>query len=46
MFSWRYTFAGKGVPGTTVADDQQNPYRKNAKFSTPLDDARTQITQG
>ena len=32
--------------GLSAVGDSGNPYRKNAKFSTPLDDVRTQVTSG
>jgi len=43
---WHEQIAGKAMPGLSAVGDSGNPYRKNAKFSTPLDDVRTQVTSG
>jgi len=43
---WHQQLSTKGVPGTTVVHDSSNPYKKDAKFSTPLDDLRTGVASG
>ncbi|KAL5251357.1 hypothetical protein ACHWQZ_G016902 [Mnemiopsis leidyi] len=43
---WHEQIAGKAMPGLSAVADPGNPYRKNAKFSTPLDDLRTGVTSG
>ena len=43
---WHEQIPTKGMPGTTVVHDATNPYRKDAKFSTPLDDLRTGVASG
>jgi len=43
---WHEQLAGKAMPGLSAVGDASNPYRKNAKFTTPLDDLRTEVSSG
>jgi len=43
---WHEQLSGKAMPGLSAVGDASNPYRKNAKFTTPLDDLRTEVTSG
>lgn len=42
---WHEQLGGKVMPGLTNVAKSGNPFHKDSKFSTPLDDPRTHIAQ-